>query len=75
MVNYVQDTILLGPQLALGTLEQKTLEGNTTLLIAKKDQKISALDLKNARAVLFPTLVSIPGTTITRQIHPLPVPR
>ena len=41
MVNYVQDTILLGPQLALGTLEQKTLEGNTTLLIAKKDQKIS----------------------------------
>ena len=50
MVNYVQDTILLGPQLALGTLEQKTLEGNTTLLIAKKDQKISALDLKNARA-------------------------
>ena len=56
MVNYVQDTILLGPQLALGTLEQKTLAGNTTLLIAKKDQKISALDLKNARAVLFPTL-------------------
>ena len=56
MVNYVQDTILLGPQLALGTLEQKTLKGNTTLLIAKKDQKISALDLKNARAVLFPTL-------------------
>ena len=56
MVNYVQDTILLGPQLVLGTLEQKTLAGNTTLLIAKKDQKISALDLKNARAVLFPTL-------------------
>ena len=56
MVNYVQDTILLGPQLVLGTLEQKTLAGNTTLLLAKKDQKISALDLKNARAVLFPTL-------------------
>lgn len=56
LVNYVQDTILLGSQLALGTLETKTLQGNTTLLMAKKDQRISALDLKNTRAVLFPTL-------------------
>lgn len=56
MVEYVQDTILLGPLLSLGVLEQKTLQGNTTLLMAKKDQKISALDLKNSRAVLFPTL-------------------
>ena len=56
LVNYVQDTILLGSQLALGTLEAKTLQGNTTLLMAKKDQRISALDLKNTRAVLFPTL-------------------
>ena len=56
LVNYVQDTILLGSQLALGTLEAKTLQGNTTLLMAKKDQRISAVDLKNTRAVLFPTL-------------------
>ena len=56
LVEYVQDTILLGPLLSLGVLEQKTLQGNTTLLMAKKDQKISALDLKNSRAVLFPTL-------------------
>lgn len=56
LVNYVQDTILLGAQLALGTLEAKTLQGNTTLLMARKDQRISALDLKNTRAVLFPTL-------------------
>lgn len=56
LVNYVQDTILLGAQLALGTLEAKTLQGNTTLLVARKDQRISALDLKNTRAVLFPTL-------------------
>lgn len=56
LVNYVQDTILLGAQLALGTLEAKTLQGNTTLLMAKKDQRISALDLKSTRAVLFPTL-------------------
>ncbi len=56
MVNYVKDTILLGPQLLLHVLEEKTLKDNTTLLMARKDQKISALDLKNARAVLFPTL-------------------
>lgn len=56
LVNYVQDTILLGAQLALGTLEAKTLQGNTTLLMARKDQRISTLDLKNTRAVLFPTL-------------------
>jgi len=56
MVNYVKDTILLGPKLELSSLEKKTLSANTALLMAKKDRKISALDLKNARAVLFPTL-------------------
>ncbi len=56
LVEYVRDTILLGPLLSLGVLEQRTLQSNTTLLLAKKDQKISALDLKNTRAVLFPTL-------------------
>lgn len=55
-VEYVRDTILLGPLLVLDVLEQKTLKGNTALLMAKKDQRISALDLKNSRAVLFPTL-------------------
>ena len=54
--NYVQDTILLGPVLALTELEKQTLELNTALLMARKNQRISALDLKNARAVLFPTL-------------------
>lgn len=56
LVEYVRDTILLGPLLSLGVLEQKTLQSNSTLLLAKKDQRISALDLKNSRAVLFPTL-------------------
>lgn len=56
LVEYVRDTILLGPLLSLNVLQQQTLQRNTTLLIARKDQKISALDLKNARAILFPTL-------------------
>lgn len=57
MVNYVQDTILPGPATGIGVPWNKKLwQEIPTLLIAKKDQKISALDLKNARAVLFPTL-------------------
>lgn len=55
-VAYVRDTILLGPLLSLNLLEEKTIQSNTMLLIARKDQKVSALDLKNARAVLFPKL-------------------
>lgn len=55
-VAYVQDTILLNMPLEMATLEKNTLVRNTALLIAKKEQKISALDLKNARAVFFPTL-------------------
>ena len=56
MINYVQDTILLGTQLNLSTLDEKTLTSNTALLMAKKNHKISALDLKSFRAALFPTV-------------------
>jgi len=55
-VAYVQDSISLGKLLVLADLERETLLHNTTLQMAKREQRISTLDLKNARAVLFPTL-------------------
>lgn len=54
--DYVQDTILMGELLDANEVEKTTLESNTVLLMAKKDQLISTLDLKKARAIVFPTL-------------------
>lgn len=53
---YVKDSILLRPVLLLEELRKNTLEQNTVLLMARKDQKISAMDVKLARSALFPTL-------------------
>ena len=69
-VDYVRDTILLGPSLELEMLEEQTLEFNTALLMARKNQKISALDLKNARAVFFPTLDFNTGYNYNRTKNP-----
>lgn len=69
-VGYVRDTILLGPFLELTALEEQTLEFNTSLLMARKDRKISALDLKNARAVFFPTLDFNTGYNYNRTKNP-----
>lgn len=68
--DYVKDTIVLGPALTLAELERQTLAFNTTLLMARKDQKISALDLKNTRAVLFPTLDLNSGYNYNRNKSP-----
>lgn len=69
-VDYVRDTILLGPLLKLDALEEQTVEFNTALLMARKDWKISALDLKNARAVFFPTLDFNTGYNYNRSKNP-----
>ena len=53
---YVRDSIVLRPVLLLEELRNSTLEHNTSLLMARKDQKISAMDVKLARSALFPTL-------------------
>ena len=67
---YVQDTILLQAPLVYGELYDNTLAMNTTLLIARKDQKISALDVKLARSTLFPTLDFNTGYNYSRTTTP-----
>lgn len=67
---YVDDSIVLLPPLSLKDLNDKTLELNTTLQIARKDQKISALDLKLTRSVLFPTLDLNSGYNYSRTKSP-----
>ena len=67
---YVQDTILLQAPLVYGELYDNTLAMNTTLLIARKDQKISALDVKLARSALFPTLDFNTGYNYSRTTTP-----
>lgn len=67
---YVDDSIVLLPPLSLKELHDKTIDLNTTLQIARKDQKISALDLKLARAVLFPTLDLNTGYNYNRTKSP-----
>lgn len=53
---YVKDSIVLMEPLVYDNLRKRMLEENTTLLIGKRDQKVSELDMKIARAALFPTL-------------------
>lgn len=53
---YVRDSITLRPALMLKELNDKMLELNTTLLIGRRDCKISELDMKLARSAFFPTL-------------------
>lgn len=53
---YVRDSITLRPALVFKELNDKMLELNTTLLIGRRDYKISELDMKLARAAFLPTL-------------------
>lgn len=68
--SYVCDTILLGAPLLLPDLERGTLARNTALLMARKEENISVLDLKNARAVLFPTLDFASGYNYSKTDSP-----
>lgn len=67
---YVQDTIVLQSPLVYEELYHNTLAMNTTLLIARKDQKISALDVRIARSALFPTLDFNTGYNYSRTTTP-----
>lgn len=53
---YVRDSIVLRAPLQFGELERNVSEYNTTLQIGRRDCKVSALDMKIARAALFPKL-------------------
>lgn len=67
---YIQDSIILLPMLDRGVLKTNALQMNTALQIARKDQKISALDVKMARAALFPTLDFSGGYNYSRTQTP-----
>lgn len=53
---YVKDSITLLEPLSFKELNDNMLELNTTLMIGRRDRKVSELDMKLARAALYPTL-------------------
>lgn len=55
-IGYVKDSIVLLPMLQREDVENQMLVNNTSLQLAKKDIRVTELDLKLARAALFPTL-------------------
>lgn len=67
---YVKDSITLLEPLVFKELNDKMLEMNTTLLIGKRDRKVSELDMKLARAALFPTLDFAAGYNYSRTKSP-----
>ena len=62
----VADTILIDKNLNLDDLKSRTLEKNTTLQIAKKNQNLSEINLRLAKAELFPQISLIGGYDYTK---------
>lgn len=67
---YVKDSITLLEPLVFNELNDKMLELNTTLMIGRRDRKVSELDMKLARAALFPTLDFAAGYNYSRTKTP-----
>lgn len=67
---YVNDSIVLLTPMIFKDLERKMLDMNTTLQIGRRDQKVSELDMKLARAALFPTLDFNSGYNYSRTKTP-----
>lgn len=67
---YVQDSIVLEEPLLFQELERNMLTYNTTLLIGKRDCKVSELDMKIARAALFPQLNFQGGYNVSQTKSP-----
>jgi outer membrane protein TolC len=67
---YIDDSIMLREPLQLSELQDNMLQWNTTLLMGKRDQKVSELDLKIARAALFPKLDFDAGYNYSRTKSP-----
>lgn len=67
---YVEDSIVLRRPLKLKELERNMLECNTALQIGRRDCKVSELDMKIARAALFPKLDFQGGYNVSRMKSP-----
>ena len=67
---YVKDSIMLRNPLIYKDLNDRMLESNTTLLIGRRDRKVSELDLKLARSVIFPTLDFAAGYNYSKTKQP-----
>lgn len=64
--HYVRDSIALRERLAHEELVDNMLAYNTTLQIGRRDCKVSELDMKMARAALFPRLNFQGGYNVSR---------
>jgi len=62
----VSDTILVKKDIDLDDLKAKTLEQNTTLQIAKKNLSLSEINLRLARAELYPEISLVGGYNYTK---------
>ena len=62
----VADTILVDKKLNLDDLKNRMLEKNTTLQIAKKNQNLAEINLRLARAELFPRISLVGGYDYTK---------
>ncbi|MDR1415588.1 MAG: TolC family protein, partial [Odoribacteraceae bacterium] len=67
---YIRDTILMGQPLDPATLQRETIANNKLLEIARGQRRVSLLDYKKARALLFPTLDLNTGYNYTRASTP-----
>lgn len=67
---YVKDSITLLEPLSFKELNDNMLELNTTLMIGRRDRKVSELDMKLARAALYPTLDFAAGYNYSRTKTP-----
>lgn len=67
---YIKDTIRLREPLVYQELYNNTLQFNTTLQIGRRDQRVSELDMKIARAALFPKLDFDAGYNYSRTKSP-----
>lgn len=67
---YVRDTITLQEPLDLKVLEDQMVLRNTALQIARKERRISELDLEVARSAFYPTISFNTGYTYSRTKTP-----
>lgn len=69
-VDYVKDSIVLLPMLQYEEIQNRMLTDNTSLEIARRDKRISELDLKLARSSFFPTVDFQSGYSFSRSDSP-----
>ncbi|WP_455497935.1 TolC family protein [Coprobacter sp.] len=67
---YVKDTILLHPMYPKDEVRILMLNNNTTLLIARREQRVSELGLKLARSAYFPSIDFSAGYSFSRTESP-----